>query len=293
MPLQSQPALVSTHARLPGCTHSHTTRHLTARHSGRPLVGWSVSARRQIPRLSNGTLTQTSPDPASITPLERSTAMRPAYTCMRLPLLYLTLLLGLIVLAGPSGCGQASSGDPSNVEPRASVGGPSGSLTGSTEGGGQPQARAGPAANEPARQAPTQTSSLGPTAQHASTPGALITDASRATSPTHDARAQTAAAPADTPHPDEQTTAERAQREARQMWFAEVREHPDVTVRLQALELWAQQPGDALDPVTYALVDGDEQVRARAQELWWSSSSRETATSRPVQEEGPGGQAER
>jgi hypothetical protein len=75
--------------------------------------------------------------------------------------------------------------------------------------------------------------------------------------------------------------------------LAELRAHPDATVRLQALELWAQQPGDALDPVTYALVDGDEQVRARAQELWWSSSSRETATSRPVQEEGPGGQAER
>jgi hypothetical protein len=77
------------------------------------------------------------------------------------------------------------------------------------------------------------------------------------------------------------------------VWFAEVREHPDVTVRLQALEVWVQQPGDALDPVTYALVDGDESVRARAQELWEQQLTRETATTRPVQGEGPGGQAER
>jgi hypothetical protein len=40
-------------------------------------------------------------------------------------------------------------------------------------------------------------------------------------------------------------------------------------VRLQALEAWAQQrQGDGVDPWTYALVDPDEQVRARAQELW-------------------------
>ena len=37
--------------------------------------------------------------------------------------------------------------------------------------------------------------------------------------------------------------------------------------RSQALDAWAQHPGVSLDPVTYALVDPDESVRARAQEL--------------------------
>jgi len=36
---------------------------------------------------------------------------------------------------------------------------------------------------------------------------------------------------------------------------------------MHALEAWAQQPGESLDPATYALVDPDETVRARAQEL--------------------------
>lgn len=42
---------------------------------------------------------------------------------------------------------------------------------------------------------------------------------------------------------------------------------PDPKVRLHALEVWAQRPGESLDPVTSALVDPDESVRARAQEL--------------------------
>jgi hypothetical protein len=44
-----------------------------------------------------------------------------------------------------------------------------------------------------------------------------------------------------------------------------VHETPDVTVRLQALELWAEQLDDGIDPVTltYALVDQGEQVRAQ------------------------------
>lgn len=50
-------------------------------------------------------------------------------------------------------------------------------------------------------------------------------------------------------------------------WLAAAREDPDPNVRLHALGAWAQHPGDSLDPVTYALVDADEAVRARAQEL--------------------------
>ena len=50
-------------------------------------------------------------------------------------------------------------------------------------------------------------------------------------------------------------------------WLAAAREDPDPNVRRHALETWAQYPGESLDPVTYALVDADEAVRARAQDL--------------------------
>lgn len=45
------------------------------------------------------------------------------------------------------------------------------------------------------------------------------------------------------------------------------RENPDPAVRIQALESWAKRPDTSLDPVTYAMVDPDESVRVRAQEL--------------------------
>ena len=49
--------------------------------------------------------------------------------------------------------------------------------------------------------------------------------------------------------------------------LAEALSNPDPRVRIRALETWAQHTGDKLDPVTYALVDPDESVRTRAQEL--------------------------
>jgi hypothetical protein len=51
-------------------------------------------------------------------------------------------------------------------------------------------------------------------------------------------------------------------------WLVEARDDPDPTVRLQAIELWANDPGENLNPFTYALVDPDESVRARAEELF-------------------------
>jgi len=50
-------------------------------------------------------------------------------------------------------------------------------------------------------------------------------------------------------------------------WLAELLHASDPNVRVQALDAWARQPGESLDPVTYALVDPDETVRARAQEV--------------------------
>lgn len=50
-------------------------------------------------------------------------------------------------------------------------------------------------------------------------------------------------------------------------WLTAAREDPDPGERLRALEDWARGPRDSLDPLTHALVDPDETVRARAQEL--------------------------
>ena len=47
-------------------------------------TGWSVSDRRQIQRLSRGTLTQTVPTPASTTSPERAEDTRPSRLYMRL-----------------------------------------------------------------------------------------------------------------------------------------------------------------------------------------------------------------
>jgi hypothetical protein len=44
--------------------------------------------------------------------------------------------------------------------------------------------------------------------------------------------------------------------------------------RLNALEAWRRDPGESLDPVTSALVDPDERVRARAQELFEEALAR-------------------
>jgi hypothetical protein len=58
-------------------------------------------------------------------------------------------------------------------------------------------------------------------------------------------------------------------------------ESPGPQERLQALEQWvATQDGSDVDPLTHALLDPDEQVRARAQELVehvWAAKAAETS----------------
>ena len=73
-----------------------------------------------------------------------------------------------------------------------------------------------------------------------------------------------------------------ADQEAWSKWYEAARESPDVSVRLQALEMWAQKPGDFIAPVTYGLVDEDEQVRDRAQALYTQQHEREAAAAAPV-----------
>jgi hypothetical protein len=62
-------------------------------------------------------------------------------------------------------------------------------------------------------------------------------------------------------YPDEQDAV------AALTWLTDAREDPHPGLRLAALESWARNPGDTFDPATYALVDPDESVRERAQEL--------------------------
>ncbi len=120
-------------------------------------------------------------------------------------------------------------------------------------------------------------------APQAPTPETRSTDSSQTTSPAPDARAKTAASPAD-PLPSDARAVGQVQRKVQELWYAEVREHPDATVRLQALELWAQKPGVAIDPVIDALIRLDEQAQARAEALWEQALAQEEAAPQPEEE---------
>jgi HEAT repeat protein len=69
-------------------------------------------------------------------------------------------------------------------------------------------------------------------------------------------------------------TGEQFEAEDMPPWLAELLRSPDPNVRIQALDAWARQPTVSLDPVTYALVDPNESVRARAQEVLEQELSR-------------------
>ena len=120
--------ITSAHAAF--SLHALTTRYLTTRPSslrpvGLPVRGTLVSryvlSLHQIQRLTNGSLTQTFPNPASTTSPERSEDMCPSRPCLRLLCPHLVLLLSLLLLAGLAGCGPASSDNAPGVESRASV----------------------------------------------------------------------------------------------------------------------------------------------------------------------------
>jgi hypothetical protein len=153
--------------------------------------------------------------------------------------------LGLVLLVGLSACGSPA---------------PEAPLSGRTPGetGAVVSPPADHTAQAPASQDRTQTTTLGAPAP----PGPFRPETARITQ----------AAP-----PDEQTPADQAQRQTRERWYAEMREAPEAGMRLYALDLWAQQPTEAIDPVTYALVDEEESVRTKAQELYEQHLVREAA----------------
>ncbi len=71
-----------------------------------------------------------------------------------------------------------------------------------------------------------------------------------------------------------QTTNSQSQAADNTSWQAVAREDADPRVRLHAVETWSQKPGNTLDPATHAMVDEDETVRARAQQLFEDALAR-------------------
>ena len=121
--------ITSTHAAL--SLHALTTRHIITRPSslclvGLPLRGTLVSryglSLHQIQRLTNGSLTQTSPNPASTTSPERSEDMGSSRPCLRLLCSRLALLPRLMIPPCLAGCEPASPDNAPVLESHASVG---------------------------------------------------------------------------------------------------------------------------------------------------------------------------
>jgi len=197
------------------------------------LVSRYVLSLHQIQRLTNGSLRQTFPNPASTTSPERSEDMRPSRSC-------LALLLGLMLLAGLAGCGSASSDNAPSLESRASVGGP-------------PLSKQGPS---PRNNPFTPAASPVPLALVNGTGAA----AGMGTAPSGDSLHAVPVPSSEPGHPVDGLVVPE--------WMAQKLNSPKVRIRLQALDTWAQSapPGD-VDPLILAFEDKDPRVRARAQQL--------------------------
>ena len=158
--------------------------------------------------------------------------MRPAHPCRRLPFPHPAWLLGLLLLAGPSGCGPAASDQAAHVEPRAGLGGLSESPPVTPETTPVPLASVNGTGAKPGM----------------------------GTLPGRDSL-QVVSAPSPHPVDSPDTLVVPA-------WMAKELDSPDVRVRLQALDRWGQQaPTGSVDPLILALEDKDERVQARALEL--------------------------
>lgn len=161
--------------------------------------------------------------------------MRPSPPFRRLLYPRSVWFFSLILLAGWSGCGPATSDHAPNLQPHASLGAPSVS-----------QQNRSPLKD-----------SFTPTAN----PVPLAT------------RSASNYAPRDEPPllPEHLVLP---------TWIAQALDAPEVSVRLQALDMWAQQGTQAsLDPLVVALDDEDDDVRAKAMaiiEQNWASEESES-----------------
>ena len=136
----------------------------------------------------------------------------------------LVWFLGLMCLAGLSGCGPAPSDHAPNSESSASLGAPS---------EWQPVSQHSPSAsNNPF------TPAAFPASNYSPAPAAL-----------------------EEPEPLPEYL-------DLPSWIAQALDSPEVSVRLQALDTWAQQGDQApLDPLVVALDDDDDDVRTKAMEI--------------------------
>ena len=176
-------------------------------------------------------------------PLELSEDMHPSQTYLHLLPPRLRLLLSLVVLAGLTGCGPASSDNAPNLESRASVSGPSLS-----------KQSASPSNNSstPA----TQASSPVPLASSNGTGSASGMGAVPGVGSSH----AVSVLSSQPEHPVEGLVVPEL--------MVQKLNSPIVRVRLRALEAWAQTaPPGAVDPFILAFEDKDERVRALAQQL--------------------------
>lgn len=162
--------------------------------------------------------------------------MRLSQPSLRLLSLRLASLMSLMLLAGVSGCGPASSDKSQNLGTRASV-------------SGTPQAdQSSPPRNGPV----TPSASPLPLASVDGTGSLSGRGIVSGGAPV--ASSKKPADPVDTLNVP--------------AWIAKDLDSPDVGVRIRALETWAQSaPPGAVDPLIVALDDHDERVQARAMEL--------------------------
>jgi hypothetical protein len=155
----------------------------------------------------------------------------------------LAMLLSLMLFAGLSGCGPASSDNAPRLESRASVSGP-------------PLSKQGPSPGN---------NSLTPVIPAASpVPPALGNEVGAASERETVARGNSSQAmPISSSKP-----ADALEPLVVPAWIARELDSPDVGARLRALDTWVQSaPPGADDPLILALENKDERVRARAMEL--------------------------
>lgn len=142
----------------------------------------------------------------------------------------LAWFLGLMFLAGLSGCGPAPSDHAPNPESRASMGAPS---------EWQPVSHSTSVINDPFTSG--------------ASPVPLATFPASNYEPAPAAQEEPAPLPEYLDLPS---------------WIAQALDAPEVSVRLQALDTWAQQGAQApLDPLVVALDDEDDDVRTKAMEI--------------------------
>jgi hypothetical protein len=136
--------------------------------------------------------------------------------------------LSVMFLAGLSGCGPAASDYPQNLKSHASLGAPSGSPP-TSQSTPIPRNNGYPSAAGPTPFAASPASNPAPVAAASIEPA---------------------------PQPEHLTLP---------IWMAQALNAPDVSVRLQALDMWAEQGAQAsLDPLVVALDDDNDEVREKA-----------------------------